>query len=212
MENRSINAEILETASVLSQVFRIDAGHLASAIKASLRHIIFEASLEDRKDVLQELAAHLLAHPPPSGAYATVMCRNRVLDWNRSFMRARHFSLQEKVATACDGEVDGDFEDTYLALLMGTLEFAAEVEAQVDAARQVRAIWDQVPPHLRAIVGKRVVGMRLTKAEQSVLRRYRLRLAGKSSRGRPLVTEPPSGRRRKLQTSLLHYPPLHPSR
>ncbi|GEM_PF-3431063 len=189
MENRSINTEILETASVLSPVLGIDAGHLASAIKASFRHIIFEASLEDRKDVLQELAAHLLAHPPPSGAYATVMCRNRVFEWNRSFMRARHFSFQEKVAVACHGELDRDFEDTYLATLMGTLEFAAEVEAQVDAARQVSAIWGQVPPHLRAIIGKRVLGVRLTKAEQSTLNRFRLRLAGMSSRGRPLVTE-----------------------
>ncbi len=84
--------------------------------------------------------------------------------------------------------MEPDFEDTYLAILMGTLEFAAEVDAQVDAARQVQAVWDQVPPQLRTIIGKRVAGIRLTKAEQSVLRRFRQRLAGISSRGRPLVT------------------------
>jgi len=176
---KGLTAQIQETADCLSPVLGIPKKHILIALKVALRHISSQANLDDRYDIVQALAIKLLDTRPPSGGFATVVCRNYVRDWNKAYMYRQHLNLDDILAEP-DENADASTvaNRTYLQVVGGKVEFEAKLVEQMDGAKAARKLWQSLTPRLRQIVLKRLRGVRLNPAERKALQRYRDAMTG----------------------------------
>jgi len=176
---KGLTAQIQETADCLSPVLGIPKKHILIALKVALRHISSQAHLEDRFDIIQALSIKLLDTRPPSGGFATVVCRNYVRDWNRAYMYRQHLSLDEVMGEKPPDEEAGvRHSREYLQIVGGKVEFEAKLVERLDGAKGARKLWESLNPRLRQIVLKRLRGVRLNPAERKALQRYRDAMTG----------------------------------
>lgn len=176
---KGLTAQLDDTIQCLSPVLGIPKNHIRVALRVALRHISSQANLDDRFDVVQALAIKLLDTRPPSGGFATVVCRNYVRDWNKAFMHRQHLSLDEFLNEP-DANEDAGIRHSreYLQIVGGKVEFEARLVEQMDGAKGARKLWQSLAPRLRQIVVKRLRGVRLDAAERKALQRYRDSMTG----------------------------------
>lgn len=169
----TVYGQVSETASALSPVLGIPKADLETALRVGMRHVPHDANEDDRFDVLQGVAAHLLEVRPPSGGSATGYARNWVRNWTRGYHYRNHDSLE----LLSGGHVeDESMEDAnwYRDQLVGSIEFASHSDDRIDAQR----IWNQLPGAIKPIILKRMQGKRLSGAERVALMRARKQLVG----------------------------------
>jgi len=154
--------QIRETVAALSKATGVKADKLEIGVKNALRYVSHKATLEDRFDVLQEIALQLLSTKLPDGAYASGVARNTVGKWNERFFYRSHESLDRD-----SGDVDAD--QSYKDMLIGSIEFEARSCGNMDGQR----LWDRLPGDMQKLIAKRLRGARLSDAERKALERHR---------------------------------------
>ncbi|KKL11227.1 hypothetical protein LCGC14_2547930 [marine sediment metagenome] len=152
---------LADAVTTLSPVLNITVNDLNTAFKTALKHVSHSATVPDREDIIQMLAVRMLAQKPPTGGFATVVCRDMVRNWNKAFHRRQHLSLDD---TPEDTEAD-----VYVDVLVGKVEFEAELASDMDA----RELFQSLEPSMRLIVTKKMRGAPLSGKERVILHRYR---------------------------------------
>ena len=161
---------IRDTAGALSPVLGIPREHLQIAMATGLRHVVHDASLDDRLDLIQTMGVRLLATRSADGSYATVVCKNLVRDWNTAWHYREHYSIDAILAT----EATESPSRTYLDVIHGRVEFEAQLVSSMDA----RSLWQSLPAAVRGCLSRRIQGIPLSKVEQKRLERFRHNLTG----------------------------------
>jgi len=164
----TVRSLVAETADTLSPVLGIPKADLETALANAVRLVPHKATMEDRQDVLQELAATLYSVRPPNGAYATGVCRHVVHNWADRWHIRQHTSWE---GLSGDDHPNGDW---YRDQLLGMVEFEAKACGDLDG----QALWSRLPDDMRRILIKRLRGVRLSGAERTSLCRHRKALTG----------------------------------
>lgn len=184
----SMGQEIRDIVGAVSKAVGLPAKDVETGIKNALRYTPHDATLEDRYDILHDIAVALLETRPTTGAYASGVARNTVGKWTERFFYRNHDSLD---VDTDNPEMDAWYKD----MLVGSIEFEARSCGDMDGQR----LWDRLPGErivrvvvtaegkeetkvtytgLKGIVQKRLRGARLSAAERQSLARHRKALTG----------------------------------
>jgi len=157
LEDEGFGAQVNLTLDVLKRLKR---GH---KIALEVAYIFSrKCPQQERGDVFQELSLKLIEHGALTMGLAYAVARCDWADWWRRYSIRQHLSLDMSALDEDGNTVQ--FSD----LLVGEVEFEAKVIAEMDA----RALYNSLPPDIRGIVSKRLIGKPTTNTERSKLKRY----------------------------------------
>lgn len=154
-----IKSQIKETSKVLAGMLGVNEGQLARIISFNASHV----PGEEREDIVQTLAEHLIKSKPDNGKLAFVICKHLVCDWWRNYMETRQFEtfgLYDPV----DGEEGITLEET----LSSEYDYVKRLDNDIDAEN----ILNSLPAEIQRIVQKRLLGLGTTSTERSKLHRF----------------------------------------
>lgn len=120
---------------------------------------------QEREDIAQDLAEALLKAKPKTPELAFTICRNRVVDFWRSYKRHSQFDIAYGSELVEDGE-GGEVE--LIQTLAGEVEFEKRIDGKIDAD----SLFAKLPKPIQCIIEKRIVGLRLSDNERQQLHRY----------------------------------------
>lgn len=154
-----IKSQIKETSRALSGMLGVKEEQLGRVITYHSSHV----PIEDRQDIVQTLAEHLIKAKPDNAKLAFVICKRLICDWWRNYMATRQyetFGLYDPV----DGEEGITLEET----LSSEYEYAKRLDSDIDAEDLLKSL----PSDIQKIIQKRLLGLGTTNTERSKLHRF----------------------------------------
>jgi len=154
-----IQSQIKETSKALAGMLGVKEEQLGRVITYHSSHV----PIEDRQDIVQTLAEHLIKAKPDNAKLAFVICKRLVCDWWRNFTATRQFEtfgLYDPV----DGEEGITLEET----LSSEYHYAKRLDSDIDAEDLLKSL----PGDIQRIVQKRLLGLGTTSTERSKLHRF----------------------------------------
>ena len=103
---------------------------------------------EEQEDLFQDIALAVLKTDTRDAKLAYAVARCDWQDWWRQYKVRQHYSL--------DTVIDDDEGNpvTMAELLVGEVEFEFKIDGELDAER----IWNQLPPDIKPLIQKRLLG------------------------------------------------------
>jgi hypothetical protein len=132
----------------LARIIRYHAGHVPG---------------EEREDIVQTLAEHLIKTKPNSGKLAFVICKHLIADWWRNYMETRQFETFGLYDVLDDNE-GITLEET----LSSEYDYVKRLDNDIDAENLLGSL----PGEIQKIIQKRLLGLGTTNTERSKLHRF----------------------------------------
>ena len=154
-----IQSQIKETSKVLAGMLGVKEDQLERIISFNASHV----PGEEREDIVQTIAEHLIKSKPDNGKLAFVICKRLVCDWWRNYATTRQFEtfgLYDPV----DGEEGITLEET----LSSEYDYVKRLDNDIDAENLLNSL----PIEVQRIVQKRLLGLGTTNTERSKLHRF----------------------------------------
>ena len=154
-----IKSQIKETSKALSGMLGVKEDQLTRIISFNANHV----PIQDREDIVQTLAEHLLKTKPNNGKLAFVICKRLVCDWWRNYATTRQFETFG-LYNPVDGEEGITLEET----LSSEYDYVKRLDNDIDAENLLNSL----PAEIQRIVQKRLLGLGTTNTERSKLHRF----------------------------------------
>jgi hypothetical protein len=154
-----IKSQIKQTSQALAGMLGVKEDQLTRIISYHASHV----PIDNRQDIIQTLAEHLIKSRPNNGKLAFVICKRLVCDWWRNYTATRQFEtfgLYDPV----DGEEGITLEET----LSSEYHYAKRLDSDIDAEDLLKSL----PGDIQRIVQKRLLGLGTTSTERSKLHRF----------------------------------------
>jgi hypothetical protein len=132
----------------LARIIRYHAGHVPG---------------EEREDIVQTLAEHLIKTKPNSGKLAFVICKHLIADWWRNYMATRQFET-----FGLYDPVDEDEGITLEETLSSEYDYVKRLDNDIDAENLLKSL----PGEIQKIIQKRILGLGTSNTERSKLQRF----------------------------------------
>jgi hypothetical protein len=154
-----IASQIKETSKSLAGMLEIKEEQLARIIRYHAGHV----PGEDREDIVQTLAEHLIKAKPNSGKLAFVICKHLIADWWRNYMVTRQFET-----FGLYDPIDEDAGITLEETLSSEYDYVKRLDNDIDAENLLGSL----PGEIQKIIQKRILGLGTTNTERSKLHRF----------------------------------------
>jgi hypothetical protein len=154
-----IYSQIKETSKALAGMLSVKEDQLTRIISYHSSHV----PSEDRQDIVQTLAEHLVKSRPNSGKLAFVICKHLVCDWWRNYMATRQFET-----FGLHDPIDEDEGITLEETLSSEYDYAKRLDSDIDAENLLQSL----PGEIQKIIQKRLLGLGTTSTERSKLHRF----------------------------------------
>lgn len=154
-----ITSQIKETSKSLAGMLEIKEEQLTRIISYHVNHV----PGEEREDIVQTLAEHLIKAKPNSGKLAFVICKHLICDWWRNYMATRQFET-----FGLYDPVDGDEAITLEETLSLEYEYVKRLDNDIDAENLLKSL----PSDIQKIIQKRLLGFGTSDTERSKLHRF----------------------------------------
>jgi hypothetical protein len=151
--------QIKETSKALAGMLEIKEEQLTRIMRYHASHV----PGEEREDIIQTLAEHLLKAKPNSGKLAFVICKHLVADWWRNYAATRQFEtfgLYDPI----DEEEGITLEET----LSSEYDYVKRLDNDIDAENLFKGL----PAEIQKIVQRRLLGLGTTSTERSKMHRF----------------------------------------
>jgi hypothetical protein len=154
-----IASQIKETSKSLAGMLEIKEDQLTRIISFHASHV----PGEEREDIVQTLAEHLIKAKPNSGKLAFVICKHLIADWWRNYMATRQFET-----FGLYDPVDEDEGITLEETLSSEYDYVKRLDSDIDAENLLKSL----PLDIQRIIQKRLLGLGTTNTERSKLHRF----------------------------------------
>jgi len=151
--------QIQETTKILSSILAIPEKNLGKILNYHARKV----PVQDREDIVQDLAEKLLATKPANAKLTFVICKNRVNDWWRHYKASKgyeSFSLYDTL----ENTENITLEET----LSAEYQYAKRLDSDIDAENLLA----KLPANIQNIISKRLLGVGSTATERQTLHRF----------------------------------------
>jgi hypothetical protein len=154
-----ITSQIKETSKALAGMLEIKEEQLVRIMSYHASHV----PGEEREDIVQTLAEHLIKTKPGSGKLAFVICKHLIADWWRNYAATRQFETFGLYDVLDDNE--GITLEETLSL---EYEYVKRLDNDIDAENLLKSL----PKDIQVIIQKRLLGLGTSDTERSKLHRF----------------------------------------
>jgi hypothetical protein len=154
-----IASQIKETSKSLAGMLEIKEEQLARIIRYHASHV----PGEEREDIVQTLAEHLIKTKPNSGKLAFVICKHLIADWWRNYAATRQFET-----FGLSDVVNEDEGITLEETLSSEYDYVKRLDNDIDAESLLKSL----PPDIQKIIQKRLLGLGTSDTERSKLHQF----------------------------------------